>query len=37
MNLKMDYRAGDESRLQSKVIAVERQLGRTLRTSGNAE
>ena len=33
MNLKMDYRAGDASRLQSKVEAVERQLGRKLRTS----
>ena len=32
MNLKMDYRAGDESRLRSKVEAVEGQLGRKLRT-----
>jgi uncharacterized protein (TIGR00106 family) len=32
MNLKMDYRAGDESRLQSKVDAVEKIVGRKLRT-----
>jgi len=32
MNLKMDYRAGTESRLKSKVEAVEQQLGRKLRT-----
>ncbi|WP_332812961.1 MTH1187 family thiamine-binding protein [Ramlibacter sp.] len=32
MNLKMDYRAGDASRLRSKVDAVEGQLGRKLRT-----
>lgn len=32
MNLKMDFRAGSESRLASKVDAVERQLGRKLRT-----
>lgn len=32
MNLKMDFRAGSESRLASKVEAVERQLGRKLRT-----
>jgi uncharacterized protein YqgV (UPF0045/DUF77 family) len=32
MNLKMDYRAGDASRLMSKVEAVEKQLGRKLRT-----
>jgi uncharacterized protein (TIGR00106 family) len=32
MNLKMDYRAGPESRLQSKIAAVEQQLGRKLRT-----
>ena len=32
MNLKMDYRVGDESRLRSKVDAVEKQLGRKLRT-----
>jgi uncharacterized protein (TIGR00106 family) len=32
MNLKMDYRAGAESRLKSKIDAVEQQLGRKLRT-----
>jgi uncharacterized protein (TIGR00106 family) len=32
MNLKMDYRAGSESRLQSKVAAVEQRLGRKLHT-----
>jgi len=32
MNLKMDYRAGNASRLRSKIDAVEQQLGRTLRT-----
>ena len=32
MNLKMDYRAGTESRLQSKVDAVEAKVGRKLRT-----
>jgi uncharacterized protein (TIGR00106 family) len=32
MNLKMDYRAGSDSRLSSKVEAVERELGRKLRT-----
>ena len=32
MNLKMDYRAGNESRLQSKVEAVEARVGRNLRT-----
>jgi uncharacterized protein (TIGR00106 family) len=32
MNLKMDYRAGTESRLRSKIEAVEAQLGRKLRT-----
>ena len=32
MNLKMDYRAGDESRLKSKVASVEKELGRKLRT-----
>ncbi len=32
MNLKMDYRAGPESRLESKVQAVEQHLGRKLRT-----
>lgn len=32
MNLKMDYRAGTESRLASKVDAVEGHVGRKLRT-----
>lgn len=32
MNLKMDWRRGDESRLRSKIDAVEQQLGRTLKT-----
>jgi uncharacterized protein (TIGR00106 family) len=32
MNLKMDYRAGSQSRLASKVEAVETHLGRKLRT-----
>lgn len=32
MNLKMDYRAGSESRLRSKVDAVEGHVGRKLRT-----
>ena len=32
MNLKMDYRPGTESRLASKVEAVEQHLGRKLRT-----
>jgi uncharacterized protein (TIGR00106 family) len=32
MNLKMDYRAGTESRMKSKIEAVESQLGRKLRT-----
>jgi uncharacterized protein (TIGR00106 family) len=32
MNLKMDWRAGPESRLKSKIEAVERQLGRKLKT-----
>ena len=32
MNLKMDYRAGSESRLESKVAKVEQRLGRRLRT-----
>jgi uncharacterized protein (TIGR00106 family) len=32
MNLKVDYRAGMESRLRSKIDAVEAQLGRKLRT-----
>ena len=32
MNLKMDYRAGPESRMKSKIAAVEGHLGRKLRT-----
>lgn len=32
MNLKMDYRAGSQSRMRSKIDAVEAQLGRKLRT-----
>ena len=32
MNLKVDYRAGPESRLRSKIEKVEAQLGRKLRT-----
>jgi uncharacterized protein YqgV (UPF0045/DUF77 family) len=32
MNLKMDYRAGTESRLVSKIDAVEGHVGRKLRT-----
>jgi uncharacterized protein (TIGR00106 family) len=32
MNLKVDYRAGPQSRLRSKVDAVEAKLGRKLRT-----
>jgi uncharacterized protein (TIGR00106 family) len=32
MNLKMDYRAGAEPRLRSKIDAVEGHLGRKLRT-----
>ena len=32
MNLKMDYRAGPESRLRSKIEKVEQHLGRKLRT-----
>ena len=32
MNLKMDWRRGSESRLQSKVEAVEAKVGRKLRT-----
>ena len=32
MNLKMDYRAGTESRLRSKVDVVEGYVGRKLRT-----
>jgi len=33
MNLKMDYKPGTESRLKSKVAAVERHVGRKLRTA----
>lgn len=33
MNLKMDYKPGNASRLQSKVEAVEQQVGRKLRTA----
>jgi uncharacterized protein (TIGR00106 family) len=32
MNLKMDYRAGTQSRLKSKIDAVENKVGRKLRT-----
>jgi uncharacterized protein (TIGR00106 family) len=32
MNLKMDYRAGSESRLRSKIDAVEGHVGRKLKT-----
>jgi len=32
MNLKMDWRRGAESRVQSKIDAVERELGRKLKT-----
>jgi uncharacterized protein (TIGR00106 family) len=32
MNLKMDYKPGNESRLKSKVEAVEKHVGRKLRT-----
>ena len=32
VHLKVDYRAGPAGRLQSKVAAVERQLGRKLKT-----
>ena len=32
MNLKLDYRAGSESRLRSKIAKVEQHLGRTLKT-----
>jgi uncharacterized protein (TIGR00106 family) len=32
MNLKMDYRAGDESRLATKIESVEKRLGRKLDT-----
>lgn len=33
MNLKMDYKPGTESRLKAKVDAVERHVGRKLRTA----
>jgi uncharacterized protein (TIGR00106 family) len=33
MNLKMDYRAGPDSRLRSKIDKVQQHLGRDLRTS----
>lgn len=32
MNLKMDYRAGSEPRLHSKIDSVEGHVGRKLRT-----
>jgi uncharacterized protein (TIGR00106 family) len=32
MNLKIDYRAGPESRLTSKIEAIEQRLGRKLST-----
>ena len=32
MNLKMDYRQGGQSRMASKIDAVERKLGRSLST-----
>ncbi|HWI81724.1 MTH1187 family thiamine-binding protein [Ramlibacter sp.] len=32
MNLKVDYRAGPQSRLRSKIERVESHLGRKLRT-----
>ena len=32
MNLKMDWRAGTESRLRSKIAKVEQHLGRRLKT-----
>ena len=32
MNLKMDYRAGTDSRLRSKIDKVQQHLGRDLRT-----
>lgn len=32
MNLKVDYRRGADSRMRSKVDAVEQQLGRSLKT-----
>ena len=30
--IKVDYRAGDESRMKSKIASVENQLGRKLST-----
>ena len=32
MNLKVDYRAGPDSRLRSKIAKVEEHLGRKLKT-----
>ena len=32
MNMKVDYRAGNDSRLRSKIDAVEGHVGRKLRT-----
>ena len=32
MNMKVDYRAGSDSRLRSKIDAVEGHVGRKLRT-----
>ena len=32
MNLKMDYRAGSDSRMTSKIERVQEHLGRSLRT-----
>ncbi len=32
MNLKMDYRRGEQSRMATKIEAVQRKLGRTLST-----
>jgi uncharacterized protein (TIGR00106 family) len=32
MNLKVDYRAGSDSRLRSKIAKVEEHLGRKLKT-----
>ena len=33
MNLKLDYRAGPQSRLGSKIATVEKRLGRKLHTA----
>jgi len=33
VNLKVDYRAGPDSRLRSKIAKVEKHLGRKLKTS----